>query len=640
MIVDHLLTRSAVRSVGLLTAAIVPLATLHFLYILAYNESPIHTVISELPRLLHILHSNTTTSYSDGLFSSAQAATTPLYSSPAGGSFNPSVSASSSSSPTAPSLDFPDSVNATTFLTRLAFNVASFLGTHGYSLPMDPSTVPGYSYILALAPLKPLVLEPALAFISSHRTLAWIVLLVHAWMAAELVFYIHFWTKLSQAQEVDRMCTGPKTRRERLELFERCLETIEPGPGVEHWVETWFDTGRTSKPKFSEVGRTNMLHWLAWAFWAAPLEEVFETAEGMMDINRMLDTLESTKKIKFAKGFNPDVQCIRLAFDPVIASHRPLVYYALMYLLNVLAGLVFNILGFTRFQGTDTTDFSYSLEGTKATTLQDGDNTIDPTTDLSYWHRSPVNPKNKVPLVFIHGIGIGPAQYVHWVAALTTISRPIILVEVPYVSNKLFKTDCMTPDKTYFALERILKRHNYPKATFMGHSLGTMLCAAVCRASPATQPKSIIAGLILADPICFLTHHSIARNFAYRVPSTASELIMDLFAAREIGTSWYIMRRFNWDQCIMFPIAWSKRNSYKARPLQGRLSPVLPAMTRVFLSRKDNLLDMGMIAEYLRKQVGLAESKGELVVMEDMDHAGFLLQPSLFLNVLKAAEEC
>lgn len=396
----------------------------------------------------------------------------------------------------------------------------------------------------------------------------------------------------------------------------------------------------------------------------------------MMDINRMLDTLESTKKIKFAKGFNPDVQCIRLAFDPVIASHRPLVYYAvsdiciqyncirrflffrrhnattknanllscshlkLMYLLNVLAGLVFNILGFTRFQGTDTTDFSYSFEGTKATTLQDGDNTIDPTTDLSYWHRSPANPKNKVPLVFIHGIGIGPAQYVHWVAALTTISRPIILVEVPYVSNKLFKTDCMTPDKTYFALGRILKRHNYPKATFMGHSLGTMLCAAVCRASPATQPKSIIAGLILADPICFLTHHSIARNFAYRVPSTASELIMDLFAAREIGTSWYIMRRFNWDQCIMFPIAWSKRNSYKARPLQGRLSPVLPAMTRVFLSRKDNLLDMGMIAEYLRKQVGLAESKGELVVMEDMDHAGFLLQPSLFLNVLKAAEEC
>ncbi|KAF8914839.1 hypothetical protein BGZ58_005625, partial [Dissophora ornata] len=264
---------------------------------------------------------------------------------------------------------------------------------------------------------------------------------------------------------------------------------------------------------------------------------------------------------------------------------------------------------------------------------------VDPSTDLTYWHRSPADPENKVPLVFIHGIGIGIVQYIHWVIALATISRPIILIEVPYVSNNLFQRDCMTPDDTYFAIERILKSHNYPKATFMGHSLGTMLCAAICRASPASSPKSIINGLVLADPICFLTHHSIARNFAYRVPATASELIMDLFAAREIGTSWYIMRRFCWDQCIMFPISWRHRHS-KPRPLQGRLSPVLPKMTRVFLSRKDNLLDMDLIAKYLRTQVGLKEENGELHVMENMDHAQFLVRPTWFLKVLKAAQEC
>ncbi|KAG0345080.1 hypothetical protein BG004_003979 [Podila humilis] len=383
---------------------------------------------------------------------------------------------------------------------------------------------------------------------------------------------------------------------------------------------------------------------LAWAFWVSTLDEVFETAEGMMDINQMLDRLESSKNIKFADGHNAGVQCIRLAFDPVIASHRPLVYYAFFYLANTLAGFVFTMLGFTRFQGTHTRSNHVFKNNTKRRsrdfTRNQSTTVIDPATDLNYWVRTPKNPTNKVPLVFIHGIGIGMAQYIHWVVALSTISRPLILVEVPYVSNKFFKTDCMTPDETYFAIERILKTHRYSKATFMGHSLGTMLCAAVCRASPATQPKSIVAGLILADPICFLTHHSIARNFAYRAPSTASELIMDLFAARELGTSWYIMRRFNWDQCIMFPIAWSRRNTYKALPVQGRLSPVLPAMTRVFLSRKDNLLDMGAIATYLQKQVGLMESKGELVVMEDMDHAGFLLQPNLFMKVLKAAEEC
>ncbi|KAG0285338.1 hypothetical protein BGZ98_005542, partial [Dissophora globulifera] len=283
---------------------------------------------------------------------------------------------------------------------------------------------------------------------------------------------------------------------------------------------------------------------------------------------------------------------------------------------NTLAGIVFHLLGFMRYEGTG-----------------------DSTTDLTYWLRSPVDPDNKVPLVFIHGIGLGLVQYIHWVIALATISRPILLIEVPYVSNNLIRQDCMTPDQTYFVIERILKSHGYSKATFMGHSLGTMLCAAICRASPASSPKSIVAGLILADPICFLTHHSIARNFAYSVPATATELIIHLFAAREIGTSWYIMRRFCWDQCIMFPISWKQRQE-KPMELQGRMSPVLPEKTRVFLSRKDNLLDMDMIAEYLRTKVGLREEKEELHLMEDMNHAQFLVRPTWFLRVLKAAQEC
>ncbi|KAF9908176.1 hypothetical protein EC991_010197 [Linnemannia zychae] len=371
---------------------------------------------------------------------------------------------------------------------------------------------------------------------------------------------------------------------------------------------------------------------LAWAFWVSSIEEVFGSPSDMMELNRMVDYIEATKDIKFANGFNPNVQCIRLAFDPVIASHRPLVYYAMVWIANKFAGLVFMALGFMRYEGT--VDATHQPK--KNRTHQ---HVVDPSTDLNYWYRAPVNPDNKVPLVFLHGIGVGLVQYIHWVIALSTISRPIIMVEVPYVSNKLIKGDCMTPDDTYYAIERILRRHEYPKATFFGHSLGTMLCAAVCRASPASSPKSIVAGLILADPICFLTHHSIARNFAYRIPATAAELVMDLFAAREIGTSWYIMRRFHWDQCIFFPKAWKKRTE-RSLPHEGRLSPVLPKKTRIFLSRKDNLLDMDMIAEYIRNQVGLKEEREELHIMEGMDHAQFLLRPDWFFKVLKAAEEC
>ena len=301
---------------------------------------------------------------------------------------------------------------------------------------------------------------------------------------------------------------------------------------------------------------------------------------------------------------------------------------------------MFNLLGLTRY---DTTlDKSHEFESSKPLDTQAeaaGETRAIP--DLAYWYRTPAHPENEVPLVFIHGVGIGLAQYVHLVIALTFISRPLILIEIPYVSSQLFQAGCLTPDESYIAVERILKRHGHTKATFYGHSLGTMLCAAICRASSATSPKSIVAGLVLVDPICFLTHHSLARNFAYRTPATACQLVIDLFAARVIGTSWYIMRRFTWTESIFFPVAWTRRDQ-KMLPHQGKLSPVLPEKTRVFLSSKDNLLDMEKVAQYLRTQVGLVEGgeEGELVVMEGMDHAEYLSRPGWFNRVLKAAREC
>ncbi|KAF9172836.1 hypothetical protein BGX20_004755 [Mortierella sp. AD010] len=618
MIVDHLLTRSAVRSMALTFASIVPIATGYFLYSLAYKDTPVDTLINQIPILLRLLQSNTTAHVSipHTTFTPAPISS-PLNSVPTGSS---PFTSSSYSDYDLSHISEKDSFDLSPAMSTI-LALATYLESQGLH---DPVNIPGYQYLSIFQPLHT-TLEPVLSFITSRQTLAWIVSLFHIWMASELLFFIHFWTKLRQAQTVDRVASGPRSRQERRELFQRCLETVDKGEGAKRWAETWFDTGRTTQPaKFEQIGRSNMIEWLAWAFWAMPTEEVFASPSNVMDLNQMVDTIESVKGIKFAKGYNPEVESIRLAFDPVLASHRPLVYYALVWVANMLAGLVFNLLGFARIEGT--------VHG-KSFIKQD------PDTDLSYWHRSPANPDNKIPLVFIHGIGVGLIQYIHWVVAMATISRPIILIEVPYVSNNFAKSECMTPDETYFAIERILKYHGYPKATFMGHSLGTMLCSAICRASSASSPKSIIHGLVLVDPICFLTHHSLARNFAYKVPLKASELVMEFFAAREIGTSWYIMRRFQWNQCIMFPIHW-KRRFERPSLYQGKLSPVLPRRTRVFLSRNDNLLNMDMVADYLRKNIGLREDKEELTVMDNMDHAQFMLHPSWFFKVLKAAEEC
>ncbi|KAF9134300.1 hypothetical protein BGW39_007468 [Mortierella sp. 14UC] len=662
MIVDHLLTRTGVRSLGLVLAGVVPLASWYLFYMLAYNETPVDTLVSHIPFMLHLLQSNTSSLSSVGLdnnfgdnsplppiipFDSAAAAAVSAPSSLLATVATAVVNAiASPPAPTALQRMAGTTSTSSPVLSSSIVALVQFLDTHGYR---DITRLPGYQYWIAFGqPLKQ-HLSPVLNFISSHQTLAWILTGLHLWMAAELVFYFMFWKKLARLQEVDRVVKGVGAKVKRRELFERCLETVEEGDGVKRWIEVWFDTGRTKQPaKFEDIGRANMVSWMAWAFWAAPLEEVAQSPAAIIELNEMIDTIEEVKKVKFTEGYNPNVECIRLSLDPVLASHRPLIYYTLIWLANAFTRVVFLMLGFTRYSGT--LDQTYAFEPKFKPKHRKSSSFPSPGAiaaenkppgDLAYWYRTPVKPQNPIPLVFIHGIGVGLVQYIHLVVALTFISRPLILIEVPEVSNQLVQVDCMTPDETYFVIERILRIHKHSKATFLGHSLGTMLCAAVCRASSASSPKSIVHGLILTDPICFLTHHSIAHNFAYRTPATAAQLVMDLFAAREIGTSWFIMRRFCWTESVIFPIAWSKRHQ-KPLVCQGKLSPVLPQKTRVFLSRNDNLLDMSKVAEYLRTRVGLEEGteKDELVVMDGLDHAQLLMKPEWFSRILKAAREC
>ncbi|KAG0316878.1 hypothetical protein BGZ97_006257 [Linnemannia gamsii] len=632
---------------------------------LAYNETPVDTLMNQLPFMLQLLQANNASSFAfaqsnnnisgDSLlpsipFDSAAVPATTAISSVAASVASAVGAIAAPATTSTITTEQPISGSTLPVLSSSIVALVQFLDTHGYK---DIRQLPGYQYWIALQPLKE-QLSPVLNFISSHQTLAWILTGLHLWMAAELVFYFMFWKKLARLQEVDRVVKGVGAKAKRRELFERCLETVDEGEGVKRWIEVWFDTGRTKQPaKFEDIGRANMVSWMAWAFWAAPLEEVAQSPAAIIELNEMIDTIEEVKKVKFTEGYNPNVECIRLSLDPVIASHRPLIYYTLIWLANAFTRVVFFMVGFTRYSGT--LDQTHAFEQPKFKPKHRKSSSFPspgaiaaenrPPGDLAYWYRTPAKPQNPIPLVFIHGIGVGLVQYIHLVVALTFVSRPLIMVEVPEVSNQLVQVDCMTPDETYFVIERILRIHKHPKATFLGHSLGTMLCAAVCRASPASSPKSIVHGLILTDPICFLTHHSIAHNFAYRTPSTASQLVMDLFAAREIGTSWFIMRRFCWTESVIFPIAWSRRHQ-KPMVCQGKLSPVLPQRTRVFLSRNDNLLDMNKVAEYLRTKVGLIEGgeggvgEDELVVMDGLDHAQLLLRPEWFSRILKAAREC
>lgn len=254
MIVDHLLTRTGVRWLGIVIAGVVPLASSYFCYMIAYKELPLHTLLNEIPLVIQLLQANPSV-LTDSLVYGAPylSSSDPL---------PPSASANSPPSATLSATSF-NSIAGPMLPPRKALSpftsafvaFVHYLDSHGYR---DLSNIPGYHYLIALQPH----LNPILSFISSHRTLACIITLLHIWMGAELIFYIMYWKKRARLQEIDRVVKGVGPKERRKELFQRCLETVEEGDGVKRWIEVWFDTGRTKqRARFEEIGRENMIHW-------------------------------------------------------------------------------------------------------------------------------------------------------------------------------------------------------------------------------------------------------------------------------------------------------------------------------------------------------------------------------------------
>ena len=267
MIFDHVLTRSVARSLGVLNIAVPVVATVFFVYFLAYHETPLDTLVSHFPLFLQLLQSNASTSTFAASSIPKATTTTPFGVAPHS---SKTMTASSlraqsrldSFSNNEYSLHEADISNfALPPLINGLLKVAMFLDRRGYRI--TAAWISGYSSLVVLfQSLEQTLLGPIFSPLTTYRTLSWIVSAIHLWMASELVFYLYFWRRLAHMQHIDRVMQGPKTSRDRKELFQRCLETVSPREGARTWVETWFDTGRTAEPaKFEQVGRSNMMHW-------------------------------------------------------------------------------------------------------------------------------------------------------------------------------------------------------------------------------------------------------------------------------------------------------------------------------------------------------------------------------------------
>lgn len=219
-----------------------------------------------------------------------------------------------------------------------------------------------------------------------------------------------------------------------------------------------------------------------------------------------------------------------------------------------------------------------------------------PATTLTYWYR-PHKSTKKLPVLFIHGIGIGLYPYVNFLAQ---INRPdtglaheplhakderdgdigVIAIELMPISFRI--TSAMPSSKQLInEIYRILKHHGWEKVVLVSHSYGSVVSTYLLKNKLTAD---LIGPALFVDPVSILLHNpTVAFNFTVREPRRANEHQLYYFASTDIGVAHTLYRHFFWDECIL----WKE-------DMEGRDWTVV-------LVENDVIVDTAAVAKYLLK---------------------------------------
>jgi len=258
----------------------------------------------------------------------------------------------------------------------------------------------------------------------------------------------------------------------------------------------------------------------------------------------------------------------------------------------------------------------------------------DTETNIPYWYRPHRSP-SKLPILFIHGIGIGLLPYIPFLRELAAQDPDvgILAIEILPICMRITAPP-LDRDAMCAAITRILNAHGFHRVVLAGHSYGTAVSAHLLRrqwdsvdplSNPLTtqtprQPmhestnshhvishdagsSDLIAATLLIDPIPFLLHYpAVTYNFVYRQPRRANEWLLWYFSSREPDTARALSRHFFWFECILFrkdvlgDTSGGGRGSTLAAGKQGKKRPM---PVTVSLAGRDQIVDSRAVRAYL-----------------------------------------
>ncbi|KAH6871131.1 hypothetical protein B0T10DRAFT_523209 [Thelonectria olida] len=424
---------------------------------------------------------------------------------------------------------------------------------------------------------------------------------LHVWLALEALFYLAVYLPLKEYLQRAAKHPIPPCRADRRKLFLQCHNNI---PDPAQYLIKWFRNAPAP-----EIKRDNVKDFFRWAFlntgeYDPAYDEELE--EYTQEIEKLLG-----RKLEPGRG---NAKCLRLTLDKVEMLHRSLTWYLCVFIVDTIASISlrynsfnFHRTSFRQFLAT----FPLRLFTLFATYTS-------PAKSLTYWHR-PHTSKTRLPIMFIHGIGVGLYPYINFLADINADvdENPsdgqvgIIAIEIMSVSSRI-TYEAMSKEEMCDEIRRTLTAHGWEKCVLVSHSYGSVVAAQLLR-SPEISRN--IGPILFIDPVSFLLHlPDVAYNFICRRPSQPNEYLLSYFGSKDIGISHTLFRRFFWADNLLW------KEDIQDRPvtvvLAGRDSVIDTKTIRAYLMGSDNwaleptdLMDLG------RKDDGL-----DVIWFQDLDH--------------------
>ncbi|RMJ13501.1 hypothetical protein CDV36_006850 [Fusarium kuroshium] len=424
---------------------------------------------------------------------------------------------------------------------------------------------------------------------------------LRAWLALEALFYLAVYLPLKEYLQRAAKHPVPPCRADRRKLFLQCHNNV---PDPAQYLRKWFRGAPAS-----EIKRDNVKDFFRWAFLnTGEHDPVYdeELEEYTQEMERLLG-----RKLELGRG---NAKCLRLTLDKVEMLHRSLTWYLCVFVVDTIASISLRYHSFNLYR----TSFRHFLATFPPRPFTLFATCASPAKSLTYWHR-PHTSKTRLPILFIHGIGVGLYPYINFLADINADvdEEPsdgqvgIIAIEIMSVSSRI-TYEAMSKEEMCDEIHRTLTAHGWEKCVLVSHSYGSVVAAQLLRSPEISQH---IGPILFIDPVSFLLHlPDVAYNFICRRPSQPNEYLLSYFGSKDIGIAHTLFRRFFWADNLLW------KEDIQDRPvtvvLAGRDSVIDTKSIRAYLLGSGNwalettdLMDLG------RKDDGL-----DVIWFQDLDH--------------------